>query len=439
ARPESVRYWRSLACRAFAGATGPQAGPVHLNLAFREPLVPVPDEQGFPYPLEGRPEERSWTRVARSLRPPSEADVDRLAGEIAGASRGLILAGDGQADASAVLELARAAEWPVLADPLSGARCGEFAVSTYEALLSVLPFVRSHRPEMVVRIGRVSPSRRMAEFLNHRVKQILLDVGGVDEGWSDPERGASWAVEADPSMVCQAVAKALLPRSDRAWLDSWLGSESRARNAIDALLDATDEPSEPRVARDLCRILPEGATLVVASSMPVRDVEWFMPPRSGLRVLGNRGASGIDGFVSTSLGVAMASPGPTFALAGDLSLLHDANGLLAARSERNAPVEAIIVVVNNNGGAIFSFLPEADFPENFERLFGTPHDLDLADVARLYKCGYQKVERMSRFAAALAAARRAGGVNILEVPTDRQANVAHHRMLWEAVAGALGH
>lgn len=432
ARPASVGYWRSVASRACAAASGPPAGPVHLNLAFREPLVPVPDETGFPYRLDGRPAGAPWTRASHAPRPASESDVAEIAAEIASIDRGLIVAGDCRVDPSPVLALAAAANWPVLAEPISGLRCGELAISTYEALLRHEPFAGAHRPELVIRVGRTGTGRALASFLDPEVRQILFDP---DCAWPDPERSVAWVLDADPTVASRQVLERLSRRSGSSWMSSWLRGEQRARSAIDALLDADEAPSEPRVARDLAETLPSGATLVVASSMPVRDLEWFMRPRAGLRIIANRGASGIDGFVSTALGAALAGPGPTVALAGDLSMLHDQNGLGLARSEA---VAAVFVVVNNAGGGIFHFLPQAAFPEHFEQLFATPHGLRFEDLARLYGCGYEQIARAGDLAPAVVAATQAGGVHVLEVRTDREANVAVHRRVWEAVARALG-
>ncbi|HEX2295060.1 MAG TPA: thiamine pyrophosphate-dependent enzyme, partial [Actinomycetota bacterium] len=200
------------------------------------------------------------------------------------------------------------------------------------------------------------------------------------------------------------------------------------------VLDARDEPSEPRVARDLAAHAPDGSTLVVAASMPVRDLDWFMVPRDGLRVTGNRGANGIDGFVSTTLGVALASDAPVLALAGDLSMLHDQNGLLLARS---GEVDAVFVVLNNDGGGIFSFLPQAGAVPEFERTFATPHGVDFAQLARVYGCRHALLDDAPALHAAVDDALSAGGVHLIEARTDRAANVELHRELWDAVSAAV--
>jgi 2-succinyl-5-enolpyruvyl-6-hydroxy-3-cyclohexene-1-carboxylate synthase len=203
-----------------------------------------------------------------------------------------------------------------------------------------------------------------------------------------------------------------------------------ARRTLDAQLDSFELPTEPRIARDTARAVPVGGTLSVGSSMPVRDLDWFMAPRR-IRVISNRGASGIDGFVSTSMGAATAHGG-VVALTGDLALLHDQNGFIA---DRLPP--AVFVVVNNDGGGIFSFLPQAGFPDSFERLFATPHRRDLADLARLHRLGYRSIEQAGELSSAISQARSQGGVHLLEARTDRAANVAVHRQIEEVVRSAI--
>lgn len=430
-RADSVRYWRSVAARACATALGSPAGPVHLNAAFREPLVPEVDDPSPSPGRGGRPGGAPWTRVLRSPARGSEAEVEWLAHEIAAADRGLVVAGDSEVDSGPVMALADKAGWPVLADPLSGLRSGQLAISTYDALLRNRAWADDHRPDVVLRMGKLGNSKSLSALVAGGGREIVVDADGM---WLDAERTAETLLVADPASVCGRVCDELPGRTGSEWLAAWRHADSCARDAIDGLLDGDDEVSEPRTARDLAGLVPDGTTLVVASSMPVRDLGWYMRPRSGLRVLGNRGANGIDGFVSTVLGVAVAGPGPTVALAGDLSLLHDQNGLMLGRAE---PVDAVVVVLNNDGGGIFSFLPQAGRPEHFERLFGTPHGLDLRALARLYGCGHRGVERASALAPAVAGAMDEGGVQLVEVRTDRAANVTLHHRLNQAVADAL--
>ncbi|MGI9023406.1 MAG: 2-succinyl-5-enolpyruvyl-6-hydroxy-3-cyclohexene-1-carboxylic-acid synthase, partial [Acidimicrobiales bacterium] len=348
-RPDVGVYWRSVAARAVAESLGPPAGPVHLNLAFREPLVPT----GAPLvEAPGRADGAPWVVSTSNRRPPDPDDVERLAESVRGTSRGVLVAGWGAgAEPAAVTRFAAAAGWPVLADTISGLRTGPHAVSTYDALLRHGPFADDHRPDLVVRLGAMPTGRATPAWLDGSVRQVLVDP---DHSWLDPRRAAAARVVGDPTAVLEAGTDRLGAAPATEWLAGWLDAEAAARQTIDALLDSWDEPFEGRVARDVVGCLPEGATLVAGSSMPVRDLESFARARDGLKVVANRGASGIDGFTSTVLGVASATAGPVVALCGDLTLPHDLGGLLDAS---RGGLDEKIVVLDHDGGGIFSFLP----------------------------------------------------------------------------------
>jgi 2-succinyl-5-enolpyruvyl-6-hydroxy-3-cyclohexene-1-carboxylate synthase len=428
--PGAGRYWRSLAARAFADALGPPAGPVHLNLPFREPLVP----DGRPLvDAPGRAGGRPWTTMTPARRLPDADTVERVADRVAATPRGLVVAGWGADVAPATLtRFASAGGWPILADVVSGVRTGPHAVSTYEALLRAPGFAGAHRPDLVVRVGAAPTSKALTNWLGDDIAQVHVDP---DRAGLDPNRAAAERLAVEPDALLGAVADRLAGERRTPWLEEWRAAEVAARAELDSLCDGWESPFEGRVARDVVAGLPAGATLAVASSMPVRDVEGFAAPRDGVRVLANRGVNGIDGFVGTTLGVATANTGaPTVALVGDLCFLHDANALLGA-AERG--VDATFVVVDNDGGGIFSFLPQADLPEHFEELFGTPHGVDLLALAAVHGIPAERIEKASDLVSALATAVTAGGVRILVVPTDRADNVTRHRECWEAVARAI--
>jgi 2-succinyl-5-enolpyruvyl-6-hydroxy-3-cyclohexene-1-carboxylate synthase len=434
--PAAGRYWRSLASRAWAEATGPPGGPVHLNLAFAEPLVP-PDPAAAvdDRPAEGRPDGAPWTATPPGARGVAPEDVDALAEAVRNHPRGLLVAGWGvDLDPLAVDAFAAASGWPVLADPLSGARRGPAAIAAYDGLLRAPGFAAGHRPELVARVGGAPTSKALTAWLDPSVPQVMVDPDG---GWMDPGRSASLRLAADPSALLAAVAARLAdPAPTRPWLEGWLAADRLAREAIDGLLDDWAEPFEGRVARDLVAWVPDGGTLVVGSSMPVRDVDAFAAPRDGLRFVANRGLSGIDGFVATALGVAAAGDEPVAALCGDLTLLHDASSLLGAAGR---PRGAVLVVCDNDGGGIFSFLPQARLPrETFEPLFGTPHGLDLATLAAAARVPATVVEKAADLLPALDAALAGGGTRLVVARGDRAANLARHRALTEAVAAAVG-
>jgi 2-succinyl-5-enolpyruvyl-6-hydroxy-3-cyclohexene-1-carboxylate synthase len=428
--PAAGRYWRSLASRAWAEATGSPAGPVHLNLAFADPLV----ERDPAAPAPGRAGGAPWTAAPAGSRVAAPGDVAALAEAVRAAPRGVLVAGwgadlgPGAADA-----FAAASGWPVLADPLSGGRRGPAAVSTYDGLLRAPGFAAAHRPDLAVRVGAAPTSKALTAWLDASVPQVLVDPAG---GWLDPARGASLRVTADPSPLLAATAALLGAAPSGPWQQAWMEAERLAREAIDGLLDEWAEPFEGRVARDLVGWLPDGGTLVVGSSMPVRDVDAFARPRDGLRFVANRGLSGIDGFVATALGVAAAGDEPVAALCGDLTLLHDASSLLGAAGRPRGPV---LVTVDNDGGGIFSFLPQAELPgELFEPLFGTPHGLDLAALAAAARVPCRVVEKAADLLPALDAALAGGGTRLVLVRGERAANLARHRALTEAVAVAVG-
>jgi 2-succinyl-5-enolpyruvyl-6-hydroxy-3-cyclohexene-1-carboxylate synthase len=403
---------------------------VHLNLPFREPLVPTGAEL---VSAPGRADGRAWVAVAPARRLPDDATVERLADALRSAPRGVLVAGWGtQVVPATAARFAAAAGWPVLADPLSNLRTGEHAVSTYDVLLRDVGFATAYDPDVVVRVGAPVTSKATSRWLGTDVHQVLVDPDGA---WLDPQRGAADVLACDADPLLAAVADALGSPSPRTeWLEGWLAAEARARAALDELLDGWEDPFEGRVARDLVAGLPDGTTLFVASSMPVRDVESFAAPRDGVRFLANRGVNGIDGFNSTVLGAAAVSDGPVVALLGDLCFLHDTNGLLGA-AQRG--VDATFVVIDNDGGGIFSFLPQAEDPEHFEMLFGTPHGIDLAALAVVHGIPCVEVEKAGALVPAVNGALRAGGVRIVLVRTDRVDNAARHQEAWAAGRASL--
>ncbi|MFP5352489.1 MAG: 2-succinyl-5-enolpyruvyl-6-hydroxy-3-cyclohexene-1-carboxylic-acid synthase [Actinomycetota bacterium] len=414
-------YWRSLVCRAVAAGLGVPRGPVHLNIPLREPLYPGPGTEPFPYPHEGRADGLPWTEIAGPSVIPDGDAIDRLARRLSSTTRGAVVAGASARDLTGLVDLAAALGWPLLAEPASNLRAPG-TVSTYDALLRAEAFLESHTPEVILRAGKLSLGRPLAALLR-RVPQLVIDADGIP---FDEHRTAELVVGGHPSSIATEVLDRLNPSPEDSWLTSWRSADASASQAIDAVIASFDAPSEPAVARAVTASLPSGANLFVASSMPVRDVESFMAPRDDVKVFANRGANGIDGVVSTTLGIAAASDAPTFALVGDIALLHDANGFLSADSE------ATFVVVNNDGGGIFSFLEQAG-ADGFERVFGTPHGRDLATLASFHRLHYERITMMDALEPALARGAR----SLIEVRTDRSSNIDHHRALWKAVADAL--
>jgi 2-succinyl-5-enolpyruvyl-6-hydroxy-3-cyclohexene-1-carboxylate synthase len=431
ATPDRLRWLRQTACRAFWTALDGRPGPVHLNFSLREPLVlsePLPDDDG------GRPGGRPW--IARFAAPPAppESLLDGLAAQLAERPRAALVAGRAERDARLGASLAAFAEKagiPLLAEPTSGGRRGVPAIAHYDALLRDAAWAAAHAPDLVLRVGDLPTSKPLREWLAglDSALQVSFDP---EAAWQDPSRSVATIAAADPRLTLDELALRL-PRRPRAkgWLESWQRADYAAAQAIASVL-GPEGLSEPRVAAELGVRLPAAATLVVASSMPVRDVETFFPARPDPpRVLANRGANGIDGTISTAFGVAAAARGPVVALVGDVALAHDVGGLLAAS---RLGLKLVVVVLDNDGGGIFHFLPVSRETDAFEEHVATPHGLDFAHAAALYGCEYERVADPEALRAALDAALAAERTTLIVVRTDREANVALHRRVWEAVA-----
>lgn len=419
------REWRSVGARAAATALGPPAGPVHLNLPFREPLAPTGADAG----LE---DAEPWDVLPFEAPPLDAGDVDALVEEVRGVERGVVLAGGLEEPAKGVVALARTVGWPLLAEPTSGLRRPGDALAAGQALLACAPFAAGHVPDVVLQAGGMPTTRASQGFAASARRLVVIDPHGLRPS---PERPPARTLRADPDALCAAAASRTGAGTGSRWISAWREADDAARQAIDAAVDAWDEPFEGRIARDVAAWVPDGSTLVVGSSMPIRDLDVFMAPRRGLRVLSNRGASGIDGVVSTALGVAATEPGrPTFALLGDLSLLHDVGSILW--SGRRRDLDCVLVVPNNDGGVVFSFLPQRELPEH-EALFVTPHGLDLGAVAAGAGVGHERVDRAADLLPAVERATAGDGVRIVEVAVDRELNVARHGEVETRLAEAL--
>jgi len=430
ADPGAHTSWRSLAARLVAEARfHPQGpGPVHANLAMREPLLGQPSVVP-----PGRSDGGPWHRVVRPAPMPESLP------EIPEGTRGVVVAGAGAGEAGDVLAAAAALGWPVLADPRSGCRVRHPAVvAAADALLRDRVLARVLRPEVVVRLGMPWASRVVAEWLDGLGRDGVPSIV-VDPWWSwpDPGRRAPTVVGADPGWWCRWIAARASRPAPAAWLESWAAAEAAAQEAFDQHLAGQRGASEPAVARALARAVPAGTIVVAASSMPVRDLEWFAPPRApALQVVANRGANGIDGTVATALGVAVGAGAPVVALVGDLAFLHDLSALV-----RPAGVEVpcTVVVADNGGGGIFSFLPQASAvpPARFEELFATPQGVDVVAAARGLGVPAADVDTVAGLLDALEHALAGGTISVIRVRLPpRAANVALHEDLVAAAAVA---
>lgn len=417
--PNAARTWRRLAARAYAEAA---RGPVHVNLPLREPLVPQPGQVPQPIGVAGQ-------SVSRGRLLPSPSQVAALASALQRAQRPLVIAGEMREGDRLGAALHRLGI-PVLAEPTSQLRRHEIgaSVESYEALLRA-GWSLQHGPDLVIRLGAMPTSKTLNKWLAAAsAPTFLVDP---DRSWRDQDHVATNVMSCDPLPLLEA----LPPVERAAWRDQWVGAGKRATAAIAATLVSTPL-HEGHVVRALSSRLPDPGQVFIGSSMPIRAAEAFWPQaRSQQRFFGNRGASGIDGLVSTGLGLAAARANvPTVVLVGDLSLYHDMNGLWALRRHG---VRATLVVCDNDGGGVFNFLPQAQHQDVFEELFATPLSLDLSQAARLYGVVYSPVTDRSGLEPAIADAIAAPTPTMVVVRFKREDSVNGHRLCWEAAAAAL--
>ena len=399
-------YWRATTCRVLAtalGDLGSAPGPVQVNVALRDPLVPT--DGSWVEPLDGRPDGAAWTTRSTATLPAPDDDLP---------DHTVVVIGDG-GDTAAAVVLAESRGFPVVAEPSSGAH-GPQVVAAAEAVLATAGWLDQHRPERVLVVGRPTLSRAVGRLL----ATTPTDLVAAHLPWPDPSATALRVLTGVPR-----------PGAGRegSWAASWLDAGQRAATAVAEVLSGSGL-SEPVVAAEVVRAT-EGL-LVVGSSKPVRDL-LLAGGRPGLRVLANRGVAGIDGMVSTAVGAALAHGGRALALLGDLTLLHDSNGLLIGPGEPRP--DLTVVVVNNDGGAIFGLLEQGapSYAEAFERVFGTPHGADLGALCAATGTPHVRVETVEALRAALGGA----GLRVVEVRTDRAEAVALDGRLREAVAAAL--
>ena len=442
---EGLLHFRSVGCRAYASASGdPRPGPVHLNVPWREPLAPIAVDGDVsatdPLALEGRGD-APLTAIAPSRPRADEALLDRIAERIEGEPRGLIVAGRQPHTrlAEPVASLAAAAGYPILAEPTSQLRLGphdrSLVISAYDAI------ARGRRgdlePRLVIRVGDMPTSKPLRQWLAtiDGLEQIVIDPGG---DWREPSRRAATILRADPVATARAVSERLSRMRPGAsavagapFATGWLEANRLVSEAVDGRLASLGELSEPGLWSVLGGAIRDGDSVLAASSMPVRDLEGFLRPGAeGVLFASNRGANGIDGLVSTAAGLAAGRETRTWAVLGDLALLHDIGGLSAASGHPDLR----LIVLDNGGGGIFHFLPQAEVmaePE-FEALLGTPGPLDPADAGRLFGLTVEEPSTPDELASAIG-----GDARMVVVRTDRRRNLELHRELAEAAQSAL--
>jgi 2-succinyl-5-enolpyruvyl-6-hydroxy-3-cyclohexene-1-carboxylate synthase len=419
------------------------SGPVHLNLMFREPFIPDPEdlEGELPAPARWLESGEPYTRYTATRPAVGRDEVEHLWEALHPVERGLVVAGrlPSQKQGEAVLQLAESLDWPLLPDVGSQVRLGvrsENLVPYYEVLLASEPFREAHTPEAVLHVGGRAVSKRLEQFLA-RSRPAPYVVVRENPFRLDPAHRVTHSVETDVLDLCAALAKVAQrrpPADARSWTASWREASEKVDRYLDRSFEKTKELNEPLVARLISRHVPEEHGLCLASSMPIRDVDTFAATDGApIPLAANRGASGIDGTVATAAGFARGSGRPLTLLIGDLALLHDLNSLAMLR---DLPV--VVVVLNNDGGAIFSFLPVARHKAFFEPYFGTPQGLSFEHAAAMFGLAYERPGSATEFVEMYGAACARNTLTLIEVITDRQENTELHRTLLSKISEAAG-
>jgi 2-succinyl-5-enolpyruvyl-6-hydroxy-3-cyclohexene-1-carboxylate synthase len=428
---ELIRYARTVGARAAAIASQAPAGPVHLNFPFREPLIPKLDEEIFE--LKERP--MGYVQVRNGELTIRQDEFREISQKLKGYKKGIIVCGN-IADnrfAQAVTELSAALKFPVLADPLSQLRSGlhslENIVEAYDTFLRNEDAKEYLKPDVILRFGAMPVSKALTIFLkeNHQAEQFVIDGAG---GWRDPATLSTEMIFCNETIFCEQLSGLTETKESTEFLEKWQEINDLTKANM-ALIKDSQMLSEGRLFYQIAEMLPEEATLFVGNSMPIRDLDsFFLNNHKSINVMANRGANGIDGTVSTALGAALYSQ-PLYLVLGDLTFFHDLNGMIAAKLYG---IDIRIIVVNNNGGGIFSFLPQSQHPKNFELLFGTPLNLEFEHAVRMFNGNYTKVKDWDHFRELMKQSSDVKGLNVYEVVTNRDSNLTQHRDFWRIVS-----
>jgi len=422
---------------------GAAQGPVHINCMFREPLAPTDQGQDFGSYLEILGEwlkgKRAYTRYHRTLGPSDEPVLDEFAASAHEHENGLLVAGHlaQGADRELMAKLAERLNWPLLPDITSGLRLGgggPAIVPHYDALLGCPAFRKEHRPDIVLHVGGRITSKRLLDYLEQPRPRHYVVVEDY-AGRQDPIHATTLRLDIPVSAFGRQLLPLLSQRPESSWLSSWQVASNSVSRRMKAFFAGSSQLTEPLVAWLVSHRIDPGGALFLASSMPVRDMDAFADcQRESLPVEANRGASGIDGTIASAAGFARGLERRVTLLIGDLAFLHDINSLGLLRSP---DVSMVIVLLNNNGGGIFSFLPIAEHGDVFESHFGTPHGMSFEAAAALFGLDYTCPDSVRSFVDQYERARCTSGSTLIEVRTDRRENLRVHRLLQESVLEAI--
>ncbi len=423
--PSMIQYARSSAVRGVGISLGDPKGPVHFNFPFREPLIPNLDEVEFA-------EDRQGKRVLHGERSLPASIQDEFLELLKGKERGVIVCGPGVSKDSiqSIVSFAEHYNFPILADPLSFMRSGRHSkdqvIDTYDTFLKIDEVKENFNPDIIIRFGAMPVSKTLMLLLKG-LSEVPYWVISRGEDWQDPiAKGTDYIYCHEQSFCGSLMAGKKNQKTE--WLNWWTNINNATKKL---LVSANDQWDEGTAVRKLLQHLPDGSTLFSSNSMPIRDLDtFFFNDERSIEVYANRGANGIDGVVSSALGVSTQKES-AFLLIGDLAFFHDLNALLVGRKYE---LDLTIIVLNNNGGGIFSYLPQAKDETHFEDLFGTPMDLEFSYAAKMYGAHYTHVTKEEDFLPALDKSAQLTGIKIVEVMTKREINVANHRYLWNFVS-----
>lgn len=429
---EMLRYARTVAGRAVATALSAPSGPVHLNFPLREPLVPDLTSENLFFMLE---RENGYVHIEQGHLTLHTDQLESIAKVLNNSKNGLIVCGEIESHtfADEITKLAAKLQFPIIADPLSQLRSGkhEFThiIDSYDTFLRNDEATEYLKPDVMIRFGAMPISKAFSLFMkkNEQATQFVIDGG---EGWRDPSLLTTNMVYCDEVQFCTSLLPLLNQQEDTRFFEKWQTINQLTKEALHQVKE-NDSLSEGRLFYELVEKLPEGATLFVGNSMPIRDIDtFFFNNDKNIRIMANRGANGIDGVVSSALGAGTIHQ-PMYLVLGDLTFFHDLNGLIVSKLY---DIDLRIIVINNNGGGIFSFLPQNSHPKHFERLFGTPLDLNFESAVSMYGGTFSRVSSWLDFTSSFEQNIAKKGLSVIEVPTKRDENLQDHRNLWNFVS-----
>jgi 2-succinyl-5-enolpyruvyl-6-hydroxy-3-cyclohexene-1-carboxylate synthase len=428
--PSLLRYARSAAVRGIGIAAGNPKGPVHFNFPFREPLIPnLTDDLFSKSDDDSKSMQKDVKHGKKELPLPLIASLQDV---LSKKQKGLIVCGPNLSPEAISEIVTFSDQWgfPIIADSLSQLRSGDHdqkhVIDTYDTFLRIEEVKAELQPDIIIRFGAMPVSKALTLYMKdlHEKDHWIVTP---DEDWIDPNAQVTEMIYCDERAFCQAFLNGGVNR-DSNWLEKWKLINEQTKKHMET---PEDELDEGNAVRYFLQTLPNNASVFVSNSMPIRDVDtYFHNNQQQISIMANRGVNGIDGVVSTALGMSTATK-PSYLIIGDLAFFHDLNGLLVGKKYN---LDLTIFVLNNNGGGIFSYLPQSSEETYFELLFGTPMDLDFAHAANLYGAKYSKVTSMDELQICLEEGRQVAGLKIVEVMTDRDVNAANHRKMWNFVS-----